>query len=58
MDTHRPEGSREFAGAIVLRHFASRLLTSSLVLYLLAVASQRAWVLLNSDVGHLLRRLH
>lgn len=58
MDTHRPEGSHALAGGNVVRHFAGRLLTSSLVLYLLAVAGQRAWVLLNSDVGQLSRRLH
>lgn len=58
MDTHRPEGSRAFAGGSVLRHSASRLLTNSLILYLVAVATHRAWVLLNSDVTQLLRRMH
>ena len=41
-----------------LRHSANRLLTSSLILYLVATATHRAWLLLNSDVSQLLRRLH
>lgn len=58
MDTHRPEGSRALAGDSALRHSVGRLLTNSLILYLVAVASHRAWVLLNSDVSQLVRRLH
>ncbi len=34
-----------------------RLLASSLILYLLGSVAQRAWVLLNSDVAQLVRRL-
>jgi hypothetical protein len=33
------------------------LTTSSLLLYLAVTCTQRVWVLLNSDVGQLLRRL-
>ena len=34
------------------------LATSSLILFFLGTFAQRAWVLLNSDVGQLVRRLH
>ncbi len=37
---------------------SARLLANSLLLYLLADAAGRVWVVLNSDVGQLLRRLH
>jgi len=35
-----------------------RLIASSLVIYLIVASAQRAWALLNSDVGILLRRMH
>jgi len=35
-----------------------RLVASSLILYLIVATGQRAWAMLNSDVGELLRRLH
>ncbi|MBP1689325.1 MAG: hypothetical protein H6Q33_5468 [Deltaproteobacteria bacterium] len=35
-----------------------RLVASSLILYLIVATAQRAWALLNSDVGELVRRLH
>ena len=35
-----------------------RLVASSLVIYLIVASAQRAWALLNSDVGELMRRLH
>jgi len=35
-----------------------RLVASSLVIYLIVASAQRAWALLNSDVGELVRRLH
>ena len=35
-----------------------RLIASSLVIYLIVASAQRAWALLNSDVGELVRRLH
>jgi hypothetical protein len=41
-----------------LHDAAAALVSSSLILYLAAVAAQRTWVVLNSDVGQLLRRLH
>ena len=34
------------------------LVASSLILYLVVATAQRAWTLLNSDVGELMRRLH
>ena len=34
------------------------LATSSLILFVFGTFAQRAWVLLNSDVGQLVRRLH
>jgi hypothetical protein len=37
---------------------AATLVSSSLILYLAAVVAQRTWVVLNSDIGQLLRRLH
>ena len=58
MGDHRPAGSRAFADRSTFRRSANRLLASSLLLYLAAVATQRAWVLLNSDVGQLIKRLH
>ena len=58
MDTDRPIVPRTDARHGGVRHAVARLLTSSLILYLAAVAAQRTWVLLNSDVGQLLRRLH
>jgi len=38
--------------------FVQRLATSSLILFLLGAVAQRTWVLLNSDVAQLIRRLH
>ena len=35
-----------------------RLVASSLMIYLIVATVQRAWALLNSDVGELVRRLH
>jgi hypothetical protein len=35
-----------------------RLVASSLMIYLIVASAQRAWALLNSDVGILLRRMH
>ena len=37
---------------------AQRLVASSLMIYLIVASVQRAWALLNSDVGELMRRLH
>jgi len=34
------------------------LATSSLILFMFGTFAQRAWVLLNSDAGQLVRRLH
>jgi hypothetical protein len=47
------KGARALAWAGV-----QRLVASSLILYLAAETAQRAWTLLNSDVGELMRRMH
>ena len=57
MKAGRPAGSRRAAPARALEALVDELLNNSLVLYLAAFAVQRAWVLLNSDVLQLLRRL-
>ena len=44
--------------ASLLEGQLQRLVTNSLILYLLGNVAQRAWLLLNSDVSQLLRRLH
>jgi len=46
------------AGRHVLDSGSRRLLDQSLVLYLLFVVAARAWVLLNTDVTQLVRRIH
>jgi hypothetical protein len=58
MDTHRPQGLRAFAGRSALRRFANHLISGSLILYLATVVTHRTWVLLNSDLSQLIRRLH
>ena len=58
MKASRPAESRRVARVRKLETLVNELLNNSLVLYLVAFAAQRAWVLLNSDVLQLLRRLH
>jgi hypothetical protein len=58
MKAGRPAGSRRAAPARALEALVDELLDNSLVLYLAAFAAQRAWVLLNSDVLQLVRRVH
>jgi hypothetical protein len=58
MKAGRPVGSRRAASARALEALVEELLNNSLVLYLVAFAAQRAWVLLNSDVLQLVRRAH
>jgi hypothetical protein len=54
-----PPGDRGTAASTQSRSsLSARLLANSLLLYLLADAAGRVWVVLNSDVGQLLRRLH
>ena len=53
----RPE-RRASARRNLLENAATRLLSSSLILYLLAVVAHRAWIILNSDVALLLKRVH
>jgi hypothetical protein len=58
MKAGRSAGSRRAARVRTLEKLVDELLNNSLVLYLVAFAAQRAWVLLNSDVLQLVRRLH
>lgn len=46
------------AGRAWLEAFGSALLDRSLLVYLFAVAASRLWMLLNTDVAELLRRVH
>jgi hypothetical protein len=51
-------GPGEHRPASLIEGHLQRLVTNSLILYLLGNVAQRAWLLLNSDVGQLIRRLH
>ncbi len=51
-------GPGEHRPASLAEGYLQRLVTNSLILYLLGNAAQRAWLLLNSDVSQLIRRLH
>lgn len=53
----RPE-RRARARRSALQNAATRMLNSSLLLYLLAVLAYRTWIILNSDVVLLLKRAH
>jgi hypothetical protein len=53
----RPE-KPHLAGDRTLRVMATALLTHSLVLYITAVTLHRVWMVLNSDVMQLIRRVH
>ena len=54
----RPSTPRQRTGPRVLHSLADALTLNSLVVYLLAMILQRLWVLLNSDVVQLVRRMH
>jgi len=56
-DLQRPGERRSGADGLV-EATAARLLRSSLILYLAALAAHRAWLLLNSDVSELVRKVH
>ena len=56
-DLQRP-GERRSGADRLVEATTGRLLRNSLILYLAAFAAHRAWLLLNSDVGQLLRKLH
>jgi len=57
MADERGHGASPSGGAGTLLSGAVHwLMDNSIVLYLVAIASHRAWVLLNSDVAELLRR--
>lgn len=58
MEGIRPARALVSAGRGRLASFGRRLLNHSLVLYLVAVAADRAWLLLNTDVVQLVRRVH
>jgi len=54
----KKNGPGERLPASLAEGYLQQLLTSSLILYLIGNIAQRAWLLLNSDVGQLIRRLH
>ncbi len=58
MSTRPPAAARSSAIRSRVRSVTASLLTASLILYLAASAANRTWVLLNSDVGDLIRRIH
>ena len=58
MREHRPVAAGSRSPALRKPRLATGLLANSLLLYLLAIVAVRLWVLLNSDVSQLLRRLH
>ena len=51
-------GERRSSAVRLYEATTGRLIKSSLILYLAAFAAHRAWLLLNSDVSQLLRKLH
>ena len=53
-----PARAHQLARANTTERLVSGLLDNSLVLYLMAFAARRAWMVLNSDVTHLVRRSH
>ena len=58
MDANQPPRVRTATRRDALEGALARLLSKSLILYLLAVLAHRAWILLNSDVALLLKRAH
>ena len=58
MKAGRLAGSRRAARVRTLEQLVDELLNNSLVLYLVAFAAHRTWILLNSDVLQLVRRVH
>jgi hypothetical protein len=54
----QPVALRQAVSRQKLDALTQQLLKSSLIVYLVAVVAQRTWMLLNSDVLQLLRRLH
>jgi len=51
-------GLSPMAGRRRLAALAGKLLHHSFVFYLVAVAANKTWLLLNSDITHLIRRAH
>lgn len=58
MNTVRPTRSFHVAARHRLKSVLRPLLNESLLLYLAAIAAHRIWLLLNSDVAQLVRRVH
>lgn len=58
MDAGQPPRARAATRRDALEGALARLLSSSLILYLLAVLAHKAWIILNSDVVLLLKRAH
>lgn len=58
MDAGQPPRVRVATRRDALEGALARLLSNSLILYLLAVLVHKAWIILNSDVVLLLKRAH
>ena len=58
MDAGQPPRVRTATRRDALEGALARLLSNSLILYLLAVLAHRVWILLNSDLALLLKRAH
>lgn len=58
MDAGQPPRVRSASRRDALEGALARLLSNSLILYLLAVLVHKAWIILNSDVVLLLKRAH
>ena len=58
MDAGQPPRAPDAPRRDALEGALARLLSSSLILYLLAVLVHKAWIILNSDVVLLLKRAH
>lgn len=58
MDSRRSPRERAATRFDNLQGALARLLSSSLILFLLAVLVHKTWILLNSDIALLLKRAH
>jgi hypothetical protein len=58
MNATRPPRTRVATRRDALEGAVARVLSSSLILYLLAVLAHKTWIILNSDVALLLKRAH
>ena len=58
MKMQQPVAPRQAGSRNRLEALTQELLRSSLIVYLVAVLAQRVWMLLNSDLLQLARRVH